>query len=314
MPIKLFSDGQILNASEVNTYFMDQALCVFDDAAARDAAFGGVNEPTLQEGRICYLKDDDTLYIYTGSAWTAQLADIADGVISTAKLDGTSGSEAVTTAKIRTGAVTSDKIANGTIVNADISDTAAIALSKLATGALPTGITVASANIDNLTIATEDINDDAVTSAKLGTSLTFTGTTTFEQIVEKATTDSSTVLSSTATNINILSGAVYRFTSASHTTGFKLNLRGDGSNTLASLMTANSQAVTVALSVVSGSSAISFAASDYLTIDTSATVTIKWFGGTKPSGNANSEDFYTFTIFKTGSSAFTVFASQSKFA
>lgn len=39
------------------------------------------------------------------------------------------------------------------IVNADISNTAAIALSKLATGALPTGITVASANVDGLQTA-----------------------------------------------------------------------------------------------------------------------------------------------------------------
>lgn len=181
MPIKLFTDGEVLDASEVNTYFMDQALCVFDDAASRDAAFGGAGEPTLQEGRICYLKDDDTIYIYTGSAWTAQLANIEDGTITTAKLDGTSGSEAVTTAKIRsgavteakigtgavteakigTGAVTSDKIANGTIVNEDINSSAAIALSKLATGALPTAITIASANIVDGTIVNDDISSSA---------------------------------------------------------------------------------------------------------------------------------------------------------
>lgn len=147
MPIKLFEDGEILDASDVNTYFMDQALVVFDSAAQRDAAFGGTvngipNEPALAEGRICYLKDDDTLYIYTGAAWTAQLATIADGLITTAKLNGTAGSEAVTTAKIRDlnvtegkladSSVTSAKIVNGTIVNADINASAAIELGKLA--------------------------------------------------------------------------------------------------------------------------------------------------------------------------------------
>lgn len=181
MPIKLFTNGQVLNASDVNTYFMDQALCVFEDAADRDAAFGGGDEPALAEGRICYLKSDQTIYIYTGSSWTAQLANIEDGTITTAKLDGTSGSEAVTTAKIRsgavteakigtgavtadkigTGAVTSEKILNGTIVNADINDSAAIALTKLANGSLPSGVTVASANIVNGTIVNEDINDSA---------------------------------------------------------------------------------------------------------------------------------------------------------
>jgi hypothetical protein len=159
------------------------------------------------------------------------------------------------------------------------------------------------------------VPDGAITSAKLNTSLTLTGTTTFGQIVEKATTDTSTVLSPTVTHVDILSGAVYRFTNAGHTTGFKLNLRGNGTTptSLSSLMTLNTQAITVCISVVSGASAISFAAADYLTIGTDA-VTIKWFGGIKPSGNVNSEDFYTFTIFKTGASAFTVFASQSKFA
>lgn len=55
----------------------------------------------------------------------------------------------------------------GTIVNADISASAAIALSKLATGALPTSITVASANIVDGTIVEADIANSAVTTAKI---------------------------------------------------------------------------------------------------------------------------------------------------
>lgn len=46
----------------------------------------------------------------------------------------------------------------GSIVNADINAAAAIALSKLATGALPVAITVASANIVDGTIVNADIN------------------------------------------------------------------------------------------------------------------------------------------------------------
>ena len=57
----------------------------------------------------------------------------------------------------------------GKVVDANVSDTAAIALSKLATGALPSGITVASANITDLAVATGDIADGAVTLAKTGT-------------------------------------------------------------------------------------------------------------------------------------------------
>jgi hypothetical protein len=74
---------------------------------------------------------------------------------------------AVTEGKIANSAVTSGKIANDTIVDADIKSDAAIALSKLAIGALPTAITVASANIVNGTIVEEDLANSAVTSAKI---------------------------------------------------------------------------------------------------------------------------------------------------
>jgi hypothetical protein len=61
-------------------------------------------------------------------------------------------------------------ISSGVIVNADVSDTAAISLSKLGTGALPTTITVASANIVNGTIVNEDIsNTAAIAHSKLAT-------------------------------------------------------------------------------------------------------------------------------------------------
>jgi hypothetical protein len=52
------------------------------------------------------------------------------------------------------------------IVDADVSATAAIAMSKLATGALPAAITVATANIVDANVTTAKINDAAVTFAK----------------------------------------------------------------------------------------------------------------------------------------------------
>jgi hypothetical protein len=117
---------------------------------------------------------------------TIVAGDIADGAITSAKiLDGTIATgdladSAVTSAKIADGtivagdladgAVTSAKILDGTIVNADINASAAIALSKLATGALPTDITVASANIVNGTIVDADISGTAaIALSKLAT-------------------------------------------------------------------------------------------------------------------------------------------------
>ena len=85
----------------------------------------------------------------------------------------------VATHEIKDGAITSDKIKDGTIVDADINASAAIGLSKLATGALPTGITVNTDNIVNSTIKNEDISpsaniqgsklaDDSIAMTKLG--------------------------------------------------------------------------------------------------------------------------------------------------
>jgi hypothetical protein len=59
------------------------------------------------------------------------------------------------------GTVTSTMILDGTIVDADVNASAAIALSKLATGALPTAITVASANIVDGSILNADVNASA---------------------------------------------------------------------------------------------------------------------------------------------------------
>ena len=68
------------------------------------------------------------------------------------------------------GTVTSAMIADLNIVNADINASAAIALSKLATGALPTAITVASANIVDGTIVNADISASAaIVDTKLDT-------------------------------------------------------------------------------------------------------------------------------------------------
>jgi len=175
MPIKLFQDGDILTHTDVNTYFMDQALIVFDDAAQRDNAFGGALEPGLLEGRICYLKSDDKIYIYTGAGWTPQLAIIEEGVVTTANLVGTPGSEAVTTAKIRDLNVTTGKIADAAVTAAKIAS--AVAGSGLSGGAG----TALAVNVDDSTIEinadTLRIKDGAITVGKLAAGVAISGPT-----------------------------------------------------------------------------------------------------------------------------------------
>jgi hypothetical protein len=59
---KLFENGNVLLASEVNTFMMDQQIMVFADSTARDAA---ILSPT--QGMFAFLKDDDKLTVFTDS-------------------------------------------------------------------------------------------------------------------------------------------------------------------------------------------------------------------------------------------------------
>ena len=64
---KLFSTGDVLSASDVNTYLQQQTVMVFASAAARTTALASV----LAEGMVSYLKDTDLVEIYTGAAWVS---------------------------------------------------------------------------------------------------------------------------------------------------------------------------------------------------------------------------------------------------
>lgn len=103
---------------------------------------------------------------------------------------------------------------------------------------------------------------------------------------------------------------VYYTTNAS--ANWTLNVRGDGSTTLASMLDVG-DSITVTFKATNGSTAYYQTA---LNIDGTTTgVTVKWQGGLTPTGgNANSVDVYTFNIVKTAATpTYTVFASQTKF-
>jgi len=100
---KLFANGEVLNASDVNTYLQQQTVMVFASAAARTTALSGV----LAEGMCSYLQDDNTVYVYNGSAWVniGNSGDIT-GITATSPLTGggtsgdiTVGIQAATTAQ-----------------------------------------------------------------------------------------------------------------------------------------------------------------------------------------------------------------------
>lgn len=272
---RLFVSGDVITAADVNGYLMNQSMMRFATTAARDTAFGngipvgqtvggiaGDGKPLLQEGMFAYIDFNNDVQYFNGSQWisapqfvledgsvttikiaddavtgakiadgaitaahiadgTIIAADIADGSVTSAKIldgtivnadinasaaialsklaSGTSGqivvhsSGGVPTATTVSGDITIDstgnaQIAADKIVNADINAAAAIALSKLATGALPTAITVASANIVDGTIVNADINASAAIAASKisGTAITAadSGTVTSTMIAD----------------------------------------------------------------------------------------------------------------------------------
>ena len=73
MAYKVFTNGSVLNASEVNDNLMNQAVITFSNSAARTSA---ITSPV--EGMVTYLADTDTYQFWNGSAWTA-LAAIPSG-------------------------------------------------------------------------------------------------------------------------------------------------------------------------------------------------------------------------------------------
>jgi hypothetical protein len=62
---KLFATGDVLTASQVNTYLMQQTIMVFANSTARTTALSGV----LAEGMFSYLTDTNSTEYYDGSTW-----------------------------------------------------------------------------------------------------------------------------------------------------------------------------------------------------------------------------------------------------
>ena len=79
---KTWSTGDVLTASDVNTYLMEQSIMVFATETTRDAA---ITSPT--DGMFAYTTTTpaDTLAYYNGAAWVAvDLAGDITGITTAA--------------------------------------------------------------------------------------------------------------------------------------------------------------------------------------------------------------------------------------
>lgn len=87
MSYKTWVSGEVLTASDLNTYLMQQSVPNFATTAERDAA---ITSPA--EGQFCYVADQDAFFVYNGSwigydntwkSWTPTWANVTKGTGAT---------------------------------------------------------------------------------------------------------------------------------------------------------------------------------------------------------------------------------------
>ena len=198
-------------------------------------------------------------------------------------------------------------VANTQITGNIISNQITSVANTQITGVLP----ITNGGTGAATLAGADIAVTTATNSFTGTQ-TFTGTSSALAIVLNDAAEVVNVSATAATgtiNYDITTQSVlYYTTNASG--NWTINFRASSGTSLNTAMTTG-QSVTAAFLATQGSTAYY---NNVVQVDGS-TVTPKYQGGTAPtSGNASSVDAYSYTIIKTGNAAFTIFASQLKFA
>ena len=182
-------------------------------------------------------------------------------------------------------------------------------------------LTVQDKNIEiaNTSSPTDSLADGAGLTILGSTNKTFTWSNTtkaftfnqgidIQQVIETANVDATALNANT--NFDVLEGAV-KYYSANNAANWTLNVRGDSSTTLNSVMNTG-DSLTIAY-LASQLSANTFYQSE-MQVDGNS-VTPKWQGGSAPSaGNATSIDVYSFTILKTAENTYTVLGSQTQYA
>ena len=292
---KLFATGDVLTAAQVNTFLMEQAVMRFADSAARTTALSGV----LAEGMVSYLQDTNSLEVYDGSGWVGATGDITALTAGTG-ITITSNTGPIPTVAIDT-AVTADLTTAQTLTNKTLTTPVISSITNTGTLTLPTSTDTLVGRATTDTLTNKTLTSPAITG----------GTNTGSVLIspEERTTVTATAATGTIAYDAVTQGVLYYTSNA--TGNWTLNIRGDSSTTLSSIL-AVGDAITVTHLVTNGATAYY---NNVLQIDGS-TVTPKYQGGTAfAAGNASSIDAYVYTVVKTAATpTYTVFASQTKFA
>ena len=152
---------------------------------------------------------------------------------------------------------------------------------------------------------TADTARSSLSAAKSGTNTDITSLQPLAYAIETATVVGSG-LSGTLT-IDAITQSVLFYT-GNASANWTVNIRGNSGTTLDTLLSTG-QAITVAVFATIGSVGYY---NNIFQVD-GVTVTPKWQNNAPNVGNTSSTDAYTYTIVKTGSATYTVFASLTKF-
>ena len=176
------------------------------------------------------------------------------------------------------------------------------ATSHLTTLTLGTPLALTSGGVGSNTASGARSN---LSAAQSGTNIDITSLQPLNYAVETATVVGSG-LTGTLTIDAITQSVLYYTGNAS--ANWTVNIRGNSGTTLNSLLSTG-QAITVA--VFATISTVGYY-NNVFQVD-GVTVVPKWQGSAPTVGNTSSVDAYTYTVLKTGSATYTVFASQTKF-
>lgn len=165
---KIFDAGEVLSASDVNGYLMDQSVMVFADETARTSAIG-----TPTEGMFTYTSDDNAFEYWDGSAWqsVSNPGDITAVTAGTALTGG--GTTGDVTLDVDLSAVGSGIAINATQIDYTLTSSTATTYT-VGTGDANSYLQFTNAATITVSTATDFSVGDQVTILADGTALTIT--------------------------------------------------------------------------------------------------------------------------------------------